>query len=229
MTVADSFVADGYCLTAPVVSNEMLKRLRDAAERLFAAMGGAKAGLRDVLARDAVFGDAASLPAVQELAYSVLGADAFIVRSILFDKTPDANWDVVWHQDVTIAVKEWVDVAGFGPWSTKAGIPHVQPPRAILDAMVTIRIHLDDCGPTNGPLLVVPGSHRRGIIDIRSLDVEACDASAVRCDVDAGAAVVMRPLTLHASKKSTSPAHRRVLHLEFAAGPLPSPMQWAIR
>ena len=46
------------------------------------------------------------------------------------------------------------------------------------------------------------------------------------CGVNAGGAVMMRPLLLHSSHKATDAARRRVIHLEFAAEPLPEPLQW---
>jgi len=45
---------------------------------------------------------------------------------------------------VTIAVRERREAEGFGPWSEKEGVPHVQPPAEILEKMVAIRVHLDD-------------------------------------------------------------------------------------
>lgn len=73
----------------------------------------------------------------------------------MFDKASDANWNLAWHQDVTIAVQRQMDVPGFGPWSVKDGIVHVQPPEEVLNAMVAIRVHLDPCGADNGPLRVI--------------------------------------------------------------------------
>ena len=92
----------------------------------------------------------------------MLGPRAFAVRALFFDKTPGANWNLPWHQDVTIAVKGRRDVAGFGPWTLKAGIHHVHAPGPLLARMVTIRIHLDDCRPESGPMRVLPGSHAEG-------------------------------------------------------------------
>jgi hypothetical protein len=86
--------------------------------------------------------------------------DAFAVPATLFDKTADANWLVPWHQDLTICVKKKVDVPGYGPWTIKAGVPHVQPPVAILDRRLAVRIHLDNCSERNGALRVLPGTHR---------------------------------------------------------------------
>ena len=161
------------------------------------------------------------------MAETVLGGGAFVTRAILFDKTPDANWSVPYHQDGTIAVRNQVPVAGFGPWSTKDGVMHVQPPARVLERMVTIRIHVDPCGASNGPLTVLPGSHARGFLTDAEIASWKSAVAPVVCTADAGVAVVMRPLLLHASPKALTPAHRRVIHLEFAEGPLPGGLEWA--
>jgi ectoine hydroxylase-related dioxygenase (phytanoyl-CoA dioxygenase family) len=226
--IAASFHENGYCITPRLISGHLVDQLRKAADRLFTAAGGARAGLRDAVSRDEAFRAIANADCVRELANSVLGSSAFVVRSVLFDKTPEANWDVVWHQDVTIAVSKRVAVDGFGPWSIKGGVVNVQPPASVLERMVTIRLHLDDCGLDNGPLLVVPGSHQRGFVDVRTLDTGECDAQAIRCCAEAGMALVMYPLLLHASRKSAVANHRRVLHMDFAADQLPHPLRWAV-
>ena len=127
---------------------------------------------------------------------------------------------------MSIAVTERIDAPGFGPWSVKAGIIHVRPPAEVLHGMVTLRIHLDDCDESNGALQVVPSSHRRGFLDAK--DLQACRGSSdIRlCCIPAGGAMLMRPLIAHASSPGTSPSRRRVIHLEWAATPLPQPLQW---
>jgi ectoine hydroxylase-related dioxygenase (phytanoyl-CoA dioxygenase family) len=168
----------------------------------------------------------ADAPAVRHLVEPLLGPAARVVRAILFDKTPGANWKVAWHQDLSIAVAERRDVPGFGPWSVKAGVPHVQPPAELLARMVTVRLHLDDCGPDNGPLLVLPGSHRAGPLDAPAVQAWRRRVPAVGCHVPAGGAVMMRPLLLHASAAAATPGHRRVVHLEWPAGGLPGGLRW---
>ena len=69
------------------------------------------------------------------------------MRGILFDKIPEPNWKVPWHQDVIIAVQERVEADGFGPWSSKANVLHVQPPAAMLERMISVRLHLNFCSP----------------------------------------------------------------------------------
>jgi ectoine hydroxylase-related dioxygenase (phytanoyl-CoA dioxygenase family) len=166
----------------------------------------------------------ARLASVRALVEPVLGPGCFVVRGILFDKTPDANWKVAWHQDLTIAVREPGEAPGFGPWSEKAGIPHVQPPAAVLERMLTVRIHLDPCGPENGPVQVLPGSHAHGRLGTEEIARWREGREPVPCTC--GGALVMRPLILHASSPATLPAHRRVVHLEFAADDLPHGLEW---
>ncbi len=96
------------------------------------------------------------------LARSTIGEGARPVKATLFDKMPDANWAIRWHQDQVIAVRVRIEVDGFGPWSIKAGVPHVRAPAAVLERMVALRIHLDDCDADNGCLQVIPSSHRAG-------------------------------------------------------------------
>src|SRR5580700_4011186 len=93
-------------------------------------------------------------PSVNKLAHSDklgsmveenLGKPGFPVRGTLFDKTVSANWLVPWHQDLTICVASRLAVPGYGPWTVKAGVCHVQPPVSILEGMLSVRIHLDDC------------------------------------------------------------------------------------
>jgi hypothetical protein len=100
-------------------------------------------------------------PLVREIVEKILGLECFAVRGIFFNKTRQSNWKVVWHQDLTIAVREQQPAIGFGPWTTKAGIWHVQPPSEVMGAMLAIRLHLDENDCNNAPLRVMPDTHRR--------------------------------------------------------------------
>ena len=119
------------------------------------------------------------VPSIQTLAHSdkiravvepILGDTARVVRGIFFDKQPTANWKVPWHQDLTIAVKNRLEVPDYHPWSIKSGIHHVQPPTAILEQMLTVRIHLDRTDESNGALKVIPGSHLQGKLNNSQID-----------------------------------------------------------
>ncbi len=204
---------------------------------LIAAVGGARDGagsrrggsvyaLRNLLEDVPEVAALADAPEVRSLVASVLGPDCFPVRGILVDKTPEANWNVVWHQDLSIAVRERKEADGFGSWSEKAGVVHVQPPARILERMLTVRLHLDDCDETNGPLLVLPRSHRDGRLTTPEIQQRRTVMPSVACPVPSGGALLMRPLLLHASSASQSPRHRRVIHLEYAAEPLPAGLRW---
>jgi len=163
---------------------------------------------------------------IRGLVEPVLGTQFWPVRGILFDKIPAANWKVPWHQDVTIAVQERVESEGFGPWSVKADVLHVQPPTFVLENMISVRLHLDRCGDENGALRVIPGSHLGGRIPEEKIpDVREHQSEEV-CVVNVGGALLMRPLLLHASSPSSVPGHRRVVHLDFASVTLPNGMRW---
>jgi hypothetical protein len=182
------------------------------------------AGTRGILR----FPEVAALAAdtFAEIVRPYLPSPPLAVRGIYFDKHPQANWIVAWHQDLTIAVEKRVDAPGYGPWSVKDGVPHVQPPVDLLEQMLTVRLHLDDADEANGALRVLPGTHRMGRLD--ALEIIRCreTRAEVLCQARAGDALLMRPLLLHASSRSSSPRRRRVLHIEFAGFGLPTPLAW---
>ncbi|MBC7882076.1 MAG: phytanoyl-CoA dioxygenase family protein [Anaerolineae bacterium] len=165
-------------------------------------------------------------PRICSIVEPILGAEYFVVRSLLFDKIPGANWKVGWHQDRTITVRKRIVAPGFGSWSTKAGIQHVQAPVNVLENMLALRIHLDDCGSENGPLRILPGSHRSGILTDEGIKHWSSTVSPFICSVQAGGILALRPLLLHASSPAQTPAHRRVIHLELASEKLPGGLEW---
>jgi ectoine hydroxylase-related dioxygenase (phytanoyl-CoA dioxygenase family) len=165
--------------------------------------------------------------AIRDLIEPVVGPGAIPVRALFFDKTPEANWPVLWHQDLTIAVAERQDLAGWGPWSTKAGVVHVEPPAALLAGMLTIRLHLDDCHGSNGALRVLPGTHAQGRLTRNRIQRLREEVPEVTCEAPQGSALLMRPLLLHASSPARQPSHRRVVQIEYAdQGALPAPLAW---
>lgn len=168
----------------------------------------------------------ASSAPLRALVEPVLGTEAFAVRAMLFDKTASANWNVAWHQDLTIGVRGRVEAPGFERWSVKAGVQHVQPPIPVLEGMLAVRVHLDDCGSGNGALRVLPESHAAGRLTGEAIREWRERSAAVTCDVARGGILLMRPLLLHASSEAVAPGHRRVIHLEYAAEPLPGGLEW---
>lgn len=150
--------------------------------------------------------------------------ELWAVRALWFDKRKGSNWKVPWRQDLSIAVAAKSAAEGFGPWSIKEGVVHVQPPASILESMVAMRLHLDVADATNGALKVVPGSHRRGVLSPEQ--IEAARSDGVNAEADAGELIVMRPLLLHASSAAEHPWRRRVLHIEYSTLPAPFPLEW---
>lgn len=219
--VTARLLSDGFAALEGIIDREALRELQRATATLDVGTGLRAATSMVPLGHELAHGS------MLDLARSVLGDAARPVRSILFDKTAASNWLVPWHQDLTVAVRERHEVPGWGPWSAKAGMPHVQPPAAVLEAMVTLRLHLDDTPGENGALRVVPGSHAHGVLTAEAARELREARGEVICAAAAGELLVMRPLLLHASSKATRPGRRRVLHVEYAAGDLPAPLAWA--
>jgi len=143
---------------------------------------------------------------------------AVAVQAIAFDKNPDANWKVSWHQDLMFPFASRPTERGFDLPSIKEGIDYARPPMDVLEELLAVRLHLDDCDETNGPLRIAPETHRHGIL--RSVEIPDYVArhGETKCLVNAGEALLMRPLLLHASSPAINPKHRRVLHLVYHSG-----------
>lgn len=212
---------DGFAVRRAVLDQAGIVRLRAEADRVASVAGSAC--VRRLRGRSPAFNVLALSPELT----SLVPGDMQSVRSILFDKSPAENWPVAWHQDTTIAIAQRLEVPGYGPWSIKDGVVHVQPPASLLARMITLRVHLDDTPPENGALRVVPGSHRHGRLspaDIQRFREEA----EVVCACSAGDVLVMRPLILHASSRALHPARRRVPHFEYAPREALDPsLHWA--
>lgn len=149
-----------------------------------------------------------------------------LVRAILFDKSPKNNWLVTWHQDKTIAVSAKFDIEGWGPWSLKDRVHHVQPPISVLEDMVTFRIHLDESNEKNGCLKVIPKSHSLGLMAQEEIYRYTEQAQAEIVEAPRLSALAMRPQILHASSKAQEPSRRRILHLEYSSYKLPNGVNW---
>jgi hypothetical protein len=172
--------------------------------------------------------EVARTPALRDAVIEILGMGCGLVRGLFFDKPPGRSWSLPWHKDMTIAVRDNRTASRcFGKPTTKAGVPHVEAAEELLANMLTARIHLDDVTEENGPLLVVPGSHRSG----KALRLPG--ESGVACPqpilVRAGDVLLMRPLVTHSSGNAHAGTrmHRRIVHLEFAAATkLPDGFEW---
>lgn len=153
----------------------------------------------------------------------------YCIKAIYFDKPPQSNWVVNWHQDLTINVKQFPtkSPAGFINWIQKSGFWSVQPPLEYLQNIFTLRIHLDNCTATNGALKVLEGSQKMDITNAQMLKTLKDAYTEVVCEVPKGGVFAMSPLLWHASSKNQSTRHRRVIHLEFSNKQLPDSLKWA--
>ncbi len=157
---------------------------------------------------------------------NTIGSRLFLTKALYFDKTPESNWYVTWHQDIVINVKEKIETEGFGGWTKKNNVHGVTPPEDFLNKAVTIRIHLDDARESNGALKVIPGSHNKKLSN-EEISLITQNSYSQLCEVDSGSLHVIKPLLLHSSSKSINQKHRRVIHLEFNSIELPNGLEWA--
>lgn len=148
------------------------------------------------------------------------------VQCTCFEKSDASNWLVPMHQDLGISVAGKVPHPRLSGWSEKEGVQYVQAPVSLLRQLVAVRLHLDACGEADGPLKVVPGSHRLGRFSAAQALLMRHGRGEIACPVPRGSAMVMRPLLLHASSKSRGEGRRRVLHFLFGPRSLPFGLHW---
>lgn len=140
--------------------------------------------------------------AVTDVLRDLLGPDTMLQTSKLNTKAPGGGAAVEWHQD----------------W---AFYPHTN------DAMLAFGILLEDVTPDNGPLMVIPGSHKGPILSHFSNDV-FCGAinpddplfhldKAVTLTGKAGSMTVHHARTLHGSAPNLSDRNRLILFYECHA------------
>lgn len=183
------------------------------------------AGMRNLLSFD--WCHALALHLAMEPFLQMLDPDAVVpVQCTYFEKSSDKNWLVPVHQDLAIPVAERIEHPELRGWSHKEGMWFVQAPLEVMSRMLVLRLHLDFCGPDDGPLKVVPGTHRAG----RLSDEEALrlrdETGEETCYANRGDIMAMRPLLLHASSKSRGGGKRRVLHFLFGPAELPFGLAW---
>jgi ectoine hydroxylase-related dioxygenase (phytanoyl-CoA dioxygenase family) len=215
--VASAIERDGFAILQTCLDESAVKRLCE-------SLDDTQYGQRNLL-RKPVIQELARSQEVRRVIASVLGPNCFGIKGILFNKTQKSNWKVPWHQDLTITVQERIEAEGFGPWTIKGGVVNVQPREDVLRGILAIRIHLDANDHENGPLRVIPGSHKHGRLTAEQI-VKWDKSESVECLVPRGGVLVMRPLILHASSACQLPKSRRVIHLEYSFMDLPSGLRW---
>ncbi len=162
---------------------------------------------------------------LRKLIQEFIGTDFFIVKSIYFDKPETSNWYVAYHQDLTISVDKKVELENFNLWTKKQNQFAVQPPIEILENITTIRIHLDETNEENGALKIIPKSHSKKIYRPETNDWSK--EKEVTCNVAKGGIMLMKPLLLHSSNRTTNNQKRRIIHIELSNYVLPSEINWS--
>lgn len=218
---AELFERDGHALAAGVLDARTCRELAGVLTDLPADSAGTRCLLRHPWCREL-----AQQLRDHPVLRTVLPGTHVATQCTYFEKSALRNWLVTTHQDLSIAVAERVDAPGLRGWSHKEGCWYVQPPVDVLEPLVAVRLHLDHCGEHDGPLHVVPGTHRLGRLDDAAVAAARAARAPVPCTAAAGDALVMRPLLLHASSKATGRSHRRVLHFVYGPAALPLGLRW---
>ncbi|MFC6267209.1 phytanoyl-CoA dioxygenase family protein [Frigoriflavimonas asaccharolytica] len=164
---------------------------------------------------------------LKKIIFELFGNDYFVTKSIYFDKPEQSNWFVAYHQDLTISVDKKLEIDGFGPWTTKQNQFAVQPSLDFLEDNFTIRIHLDNTNEENGALKIIPRSHLKGIYRAETIDWKT--ETEVSCNTEKGGIMIMKPLLLHASSRTTNNEKRRVIHIEFGNKELTNGLNYSER
>jgi ectoine hydroxylase-related dioxygenase (phytanoyl-CoA dioxygenase family) len=216
---------EGYTIVPAVFSSAEIDAISDALGSC--GLARSRAGIRHAMSHPSVanLGGDSRLVA---LASTALDEPSVAYRATLFDKSPEANWLVVWHQDTALPRREKREAPGWGPWSVKEGIVYAHAPTEALRQVVALRIHLDDSTSENGPLRILPGTHEQGVLTDDEIHAFSQKISPVECVSARGGVVAMRPLAIHASSKSACDRPRRVLHIEYTTSSAFEDLQLAI-
>jgi hypothetical protein len=154
--------------------------------------------------------------------------DHVATQCTFFEKETSKNWLVPVHQDLSISVQARVQGPRLTGWSEKEGSLFVHAPVECLEHLVAVRLHFDPCGDQDGPLKVLPGTHRLGVISPTVASELRRSGAEVSCLASRGSALIMRPLLLHSSSKASGTGRRRVLHYLYGPKELPHGLAWRI-
>ncbi len=217
----DLFINNGFAVTQPLLDSQTLDNLGSKLSQLKTNSAGA----RHLLDLDWC-SDLAVRIRQHSLVRQFLPLDTVAVQCTYFEKSKDQNWLVPLHQDLSIPVKERMTHPDLTVWSEKEGLIFVQPTDEILRQLVAIRLHIDECNLTDGPLRVVPTSHNKGRLS-NQMALDTRDRlGEINCPVEKGGVLIMSPLLLHASSKASGESKRRVLHFVYGPTILSHGLTW---
>ncbi len=212
--------ADGYCLVPNLLKEAECERVAQRLEACETPGAGSRRLLQEAWCAELAH-KVMSHPGVER----ALPQQARAVQCTYFEKSASRNWLVPIHQDLSIPVASRVDHPALSGWSEKEGTVFVQAPDAVLSQLLAVRLHIDRCSDEDGPLRVVPGSHELGRID-PGRAAQLGRTMGVSLPTNRGDALLLRPLLLHASSKSSGTSRRRVLHFLFGPEALPHGLAW---
>lgn len=218
----EQFASEGFAIVPRVLSAQDCKSLT----RLISPPATSPAGSRSLLA-EAWCASLARRLRSHSLLASFIPTTYVAVQCIYFEKSTSHNWLVPLHQDLSIPVAQRIPGSALQGWSKKEGSQYVQAPTELLEQLVAVRVHLDRCAPEDGPLRVIRASHTLGRISPETTPSLRATIHETVCHDERGDALIMRPLLLHASSKSTGASMRRVLHFMFGPKTLPLGLSWS--
>lgn len=139
---------------------------------------------------------------------------AHVLRIVAFKKDTGANWFVPAHQDRSIPIPSSDLPVGFSRPTRKGEGWQAEAPIEVLREMRNLRIFIDPATTDDGPLEVIPGTHRLGRIEQSAIPTLADASKWHPLTGNSGDIVLLSPLLLHRSRRAVQPRGRRVLQLE---------------
>ncbi len=219
----ESYFETGYLLVEKAISDDWIERLcatteemidrsraigrSDAVWDLEEGHGAAKPRLRRLSSPNdehPTYWDYAAKSIVPDIVADLVGPNVKFHHSKLNFKWAEGGEAVKWHQDI-----------GFWPHTNYSPL--------------TVGTYLYDCGPDQGPLCVVSGSHNDGLLDqyndegewvgcLSDADAAEIDMSRVRdLEGPAGSITIHNCRTIHSSRPNNSPISRPLLLNVYAA------------
>lgn len=222
LNVDQEFFTDhGFCIRRGVFAAESLK---DVALEFVSGLPGQR-----FFSSHGIIGKLASSGELLDIANEFAVRDVRPTRVILFDKSPERNWSVGWHQDRTIAAAKRCDIEGYSVWSKKGGEWHVEPPFKIIEQSISLRLSVDPTTKHNGALEVIPGSHLAGRLDDDQTKTLAQKNEPDVIETGEGDVVILASAAIHRSRPSKTNSRRRVLQIDYSWANLPPPLEWAFQ
>ncbi len=216
----EDYRRDGFLMVQDVVTPKQLRKMQQVTDALIAASAGVSES-NDIYdldkghskesprltriklphKRHEIFEEVLKKSVVTEVLGDLLGPDTTLITSKLNTKAPGGGAAVEWHQD----------------W---AFYPHTN------DDLLAFGILLEDVEEDNGPLMVLPGTHKGPVLSHHANGV-FCGAidpadplfepdKAVTLTGKAGSMSVHHVRTLHGSAPNVSDRARKILFFEIA-------------